>query len=213
MRKSNLQSRIDPDTASTTTGECRLIYGDDGEFDVFAIRLADAEHERDWEMLLTYPTAGVWPNGVVKRAKWTSELLMEAMQPTFRKVRSVYGGDWVLDIRRALRIVPETERRAGALAAAEQRIMDGPDTPGRRWLVRNRGKPAPVTPILKPVPALPKPVRVADTGMIDRLKKAVVPAPSAPLQADEDWFNEESVRLREEEPPVTHVPAGEEIPF
>lgn len=187
----------------------RLIYGDDGDFAVSAIRLASSVHPTEWNMPLAYPTAGVSKGGVKKRALWTSELLMDALQDTLRKIRGVYGGDWVLDIRR-VRAAPTSEDRvAGVRTKAEKLILDGPDTPGRRWLLKNRGKPASLAPILKSVPKPAPPVRAASATMIDRLKKPAVTLPSKPLQADEDWFNAESERLRAEEPPVVH----EEIPF
>ena len=69
-------------------GKCRLIYGEDGDFEVYAIRQEDENH-RYWPMRLMYPTAGIWPNGVKKRAQWTRESLMDALQSTLRRIRQV----------------------------------------------------------------------------------------------------------------------------
>ena len=139
MRKSDLQSKFDGEPDSGTTGKCRLIYGYDGYFVVYAIRLADKDHA-EWAMPLPYPTARVGPNGVRKLAQWTEELLMEKLQPTLRSIRGTYGGDWVLDIRVREQIPYETERRPGAREDAVRRVLAGPDTPGKRWLLRHKGR-------------------------------------------------------------------------
>lgn len=192
------------------TGRCRLIYGDDGDFEVYAIRLADEKHA-EWSMRLSYPTAGVWPNGVRKRAQWTADSLMEALQPTLRKIRSVYGGPWVLDIRAARQESYPGDRPTGAKAEAERRILDGPDTPGKRWLQTHKGQSPMVD--LKSVPAVAPPKTVATRADIERLKKPkALPEPPHAKLSDEEFFDQEAKECAKAENPQWMEPVASDDP-
>jgi hypothetical protein len=187
MRKSKLVSNAEGDEACSKASKCKLSHGDDVDFDVFAIRLANKDHERDWEMRLTYPTVGVWPNGIYRRAKWTPELLIEKLQSTLRLIRSIYIGDWVLSVRKSVRIPDETDRRPGAQVEAERRILAGPDGPGRRYLIANGRSLAPKIKSVPPaVQCTPIATRKDIETLVDRVRH-LPPAPS-PIMADDAFW-------------------------
>lgn len=149
----------------------RLVYGYDGAFEVYAVRPADSTYD-EWRMRLHYPTAGVSASGTLQPACWTAETLMDALQRTLRTIKWGNRGEWVLVVRNA-EVPPEYSGR-GSMAAAEQAIQAGPDTPGRRWLRNHRCRS--MADSLKSVPKL-EPLRtVATREMIDRLRTPPVPA-------------------------------------
>lgn len=173
--------------AGEPQGKCDYVYGDDGAFEVVAQMLRPGMP--DWCMKLAYPTDRRWGNGVVRRIEWTEDRLRDAMQPAFRRIRATYGGDWVLSVWAAKAGVSDPmDRDPGARDDAERKIMAGPDTPGRRWLLANRGKP-PVEAVTESLPEIPPaslPV-CASQEMIDRLRAIEPPAMAAgPIRFDPD---------------------------
>ena len=144
MSKSKIQEksqRLDA-VQREAVGRCRLIYGEDGEFEVYAVCQGDENHHA-WSMRLMYPTAGIWRNGVKKKAQWTGELLIDAMQSTLRKIRQAYRGSWFLDVRKTVTLSAPMDRQPGAAAQIRQTILNGPDGPGRRFLEKQRATPVP----------------------------------------------------------------------
>ena len=121
-----------------------------------------------------------------------------------------YGGQWCGVVREV-----NNEPYDGQLSQqqnseeAARRSLNGPDTPARRRLVQMRN-PATLLPELKIVPPEPERKMAASREMIDRMRKPLERT-GQPLQADEDWFNEESEKLRAEE--LTYVPPQDEMLF
>jgi len=96
---SRLKKMQTDNPAVKPSGKCQWIYGDEGEFEVYAVREGDATHT-PWECRLSCPTTGACSNGYLANFKWTTESLLSACQTMLRLIRSVYGGKWYLDIRR-----------------------------------------------------------------------------------------------------------------
>lgn len=131
-------------------------------------------------------------------------------QMAARHFQSVYGGQWCGVVREAVNDPDDNPTSPGQRKAnAERQILDGPDTPGRRWLKRHQGQSG-VTALaagLKTVPPTEKPNVVATKDMIDRLKAPPV-ITSEPLKADADFFDRERALLAAEEQVVTPAPSG-----
>jgi hypothetical protein len=115
-------------------GRPRFLYGDDGEFEALAVcpraDLPDLVHR------VNYPTAKQWPDGQVAHVPWTQDRLRDALAPTMRRIRGIYGGEWILLIVSGVRTAAPMQRSVGTAHAVEQQILAGPDTPGRRFLQR-----------------------------------------------------------------------------
>jgi hypothetical protein len=115
-------------------GRPRFLYGDDGEFEALAVcpraDLPDIVHR------VNYPTAKQWPDGQVAHVPWTEDRLRHALSPTMRRIRQIYGSEWILLIVSAVRTTAPMQRSVGTAHAVEQQILAGPDTPGRRFLQR-----------------------------------------------------------------------------
>lgn len=114
------------------------IYGPDGEFEVYAVCIRS--DLPDVVYRLSYPTARRWADGQVARIPWTEDRLRDGLSRTMRQIRDIYGGEWILDIHYRRPPIIRSGRTPGARAVAEQRILAGPDMPGRRFLERQRAE-------------------------------------------------------------------------
>lgn len=136
MSKSEIQTVYEQHTADgkARAGRPRFLYGDDGEFEALAV--CPREGLPDIVHTLSYPTARQWPDGQVSCIPWTEDRLRDALAPTMRRLRGIYGGEWILLIVSAVRTAAPMQRSVGTAHAVEQRILAGPDTPGKRFLQR-----------------------------------------------------------------------------
>lgn len=188
MSKSEIQSKAQQLEQGEPKGKYDFIYGTDGEFDVVA-SCPRCDGRPDFCVRLAYPTARRYENGVVRSIPWTEDRLREAMQSPFRTIRGMYSGDWILSIWRATPSLSRPiDRDAGARAQAEERILSGIDTPGKRWLLLHRGQ-SPVAAVAASLPSIPPAPKAvcATREMIDRLRE-VPPAPigGGPRRFDPD---------------------------
>jgi len=123
------------------TSKPRLLVGyrgDFGDFDVFAVNSDTGAKTR-----LRYWTHGQFPDGAVKKATWTAELLMAALQPTLRRFFSAYGGHWHIEMSNAKQESPENHPKLPGNAARDwviKDILNGPDGPGKRFLLNRNCK-------------------------------------------------------------------------
>ncbi len=207
MSKSKIQEKYEQHEQGQRKpqGKCRLCFREDGPFDVYAVRLDNEPRAR---MRITYPTHRAYEDGTVLAIPWTNDLLTEFLQPTLRTIRSVYVGQWCLDFRSHVAESVPTDRIYGARAEAEKRILQGPDTPGRRWLLRSQAQrgerqqiAAALSETMRTVPRTEPPhvaTRQDLDALVDRLKAQPAPVASGPQAID--WSSENLDPKRHREP-------------
>lgn len=87
-------------------------------FEVYAV--GTTRHGHPWRSRITYPTHQSTPHGVMP-LDWTWDRLQERLQPVLRTYRNMYGGDWVLEIRKPKRLTPPLERPRRAVPMPEMK--------------------------------------------------------------------------------------------
>lgn len=118
-----------------------------------------------------------------------------------KQYQQVYGGQWC-GLTRVVDNAPYEGEMTfkQRFSEAERRVLSGPDTSGKRWLLRKRKKPELLLPDVKPVPSVEPPKRIATKDMIERMR-SIEPNPKAsPMEDAEEFFNRESAELAATEP-------------
>ncbi len=104
------------------------------------------------------------------------------------EIQIKYGGAWC-GVVKPLDNTPYSGPLTSAQRSAEAQrlILDGPDSPGRRWLLNRPRSGGPLLPDLKSVPPLEKAKTVAGREIIDRMRN-YKPAPAASLKDNSDLW-------------------------
>jgi hypothetical protein len=169
-------------------------------YDPYVMCLEAPKDHADWQGLEWFVMGGPAKNQVECFSRSHSsdkQYVSDWAGAAARAYEAAYGGQWCGVVREVDNSPYEgTMRPAQRRAEAERRILDGPDTLGRRRLLAVR-QGAALVPELKVVPPAPM-QKAAQREMIDRLQKPLE-ITGEPLVADEDWFNAESELLRAEE--------------
>lgn len=165
-------------------GKAEYVYGD-GAFEVVAV--CPRVDLPDICLRIGYPTASRFSNGVLRGIDWTEDLLMNAMQKPLREIRNTYGGDWILNVWKAKPAFPNLDRDPEARGKAEKIILAGPNTPGRRWLEKQKEPTAQA--VASDLPEVKAPVsyaQVAPKDMIERLRALPNGSSTGPIKFDPD---------------------------
>jgi len=116
----------------TTHTPFRWQYDAESEpFEAYAARTAGGPR---WECRICYPVGRIYGGNTVRPIPWTDDTLRDALQPTLRTYRQTYGGTWELHLRTPRRLPVPMDRDPLARRRAIDRVLAGPDTPGRRFL-------------------------------------------------------------------------------
>ena len=118
-------------------GKQKLLVGhgsDYGDFEVYIVSDLRPEVREP----VAYWTHRQNADGSVDRAIWTSEALIDALQPTLRTWKEVYGGQWHLEVHNAPSVDRFPSKHPGAFSDAQRSVLAGPDTPGKRFLLRRK---------------------------------------------------------------------------
>jgi len=84
---------------------------------------------------VSYNTGVRMSDGGVSHITPTAEEIMSDLQPFAERYRQAYGGDWVFHVENREQEPPFVR---GSRQLAEEVILSGPDTPGRRFLAALR---------------------------------------------------------------------------
>lgn len=177
------------------SGKARLLYRDDGAYDVFVVNTDD----RSVRTRMVYPTARGYDGGAVLRIPWESDMLLDAMQPTLREWRSSHLGNWHLEIQTRDPESHPMDRSRTCFAEASQVILAGPDTPGRSWLEalqRNNERVQVLSlaaQVAECMPAVDEPagdITLPNRDLLERLAKPL--EVSGPVMANDAFFADRS---------------------
>ncbi|MDD5470146.1 MAG: hypothetical protein PHO92_05110 [Candidatus Peribacteraceae bacterium] len=184
-------SKLRPTETARTKG-WNPVYGWPGDLpDQEPFEVWFVEANRKIRCRIGVPVGRRLEGGGAQAAEWTAELLHDALQPMLRRLNSD-GAAWYAEILQPV-VDGDGVRGTPALQEARRQILDGPDSPGKRFLqghrkgVTMRGTIAEATKLPAEVAKPPK--TVASRAEIDRLMtpRELPPAPDADL-TDEEFF-------------------------
>ncbi len=157
-------SKLRPNDNSTQNarGKCRFIYGsrcsviDSDSHETYDIEVL-LEREDGHRLPIVIPIARVWQNRSKDMAQWTTQGLADALLHTLSSWNALYGPEhhWIYHPRR---MPPQTDQpmTQNEMQTTRKAILDGPDTPSRRWLLEHKTKPLSDKAIFQTLHSLPR---------------------------------------------------------
>jgi hypothetical protein len=120
-------------------GRSRFEYGEHPDFEAWIVcpdRPVAAKR-------MMFPSARVYENGTKQIVPWTAEGLITYLGPTLADWRSVYEGEWRIEVRKPKRLPTPTSRNPGAARAVRNAMGDVFKKIAERTDPRPMGKAAP----------------------------------------------------------------------
>jgi hypothetical protein len=188
MHKSKLETKLDPPEAPKP----KLVTLKQGYTPWVMCLTAPEDHPswqgREWVRLDRFSTKRCTDKDYV--AQYAHDIAAA--------IQEVHGGQWCGVVRPEGQI-PENQpflQKEEARKWAEAHILDGPEGPGRRFLM---SRPGALVPVLKTLLPEPPRKRTATRADIDALLKDVKNLSPAPLRADGPFFDRENAEQKQVE--------------